>query len=310
MDLLLKLALNFAANINCKNGGCLSCKTCKSIFMGKNPNVYIIEPIGSTYVVEEIEEVIRQMSISSVNNEFKIAIMKEADLMSGVGGIAFNKMLKTLEDPPDEKCIFILLTEDIDLIIPTVKSRCQTFNWIFNSDDLNNYDEKFKNLKKETEDLLNSIILDRKNILNALNFSIKISNFIPQFCNEIEKEHKKDVEIIKKSGFDEDEINKILKKIESNYARKIKKLTNLIINYVFDIIVFYVEDIIAVIAGAKQEVLHYAQNYNIIVKNFKTEDINKYIKLLDYVKENKVYIKESINYEIALDKVILGFVQV
>lgn len=309
MKLLFEIAINFAANINCKKDGCLECKTCKTILKGKNPNLYVLEPAGNSFLVEEIEGLIYQMSISSVNNEFKIAIIKEADLMGSLGGITFNKMLKTLEDPPDEKCIFILLTEDIDAIIPTVKSRCQIFNWIFNSNGSESYNEKFIYIKNEVENLLKSIISDRKNVFNALNFSIKVSNFIPEFSSEIVKEQKKAIEIVRKSGFDEDEINKIIKKIDSNYERKVKKVTNLIISYVFDIIAAYLEDIVAAIAGAKKEALHYKDNYNIIIENYKLEDINKYINLLESVRENKIYISNEINYEIALDKVILGFVQ-
>lgn len=273
------------------------------------PNLYVLEPAGNTIVVEEINDLIYQMSVSSINNEFKIAIIKEADLMSGSGGLTFNKMLKTLEDPPDEKCIFILLTEDINAIIPTVRSRCQIYNWIFNDKLNKNFNTKFDDLKNELEILLKDIISDRKNITAALNFSARVSMFIPAIGDEIIKKQKKEIDKVEKSGFDEEEIQVIVRKIEENNKREISKLTSLIIRYVFDIISACLEDIIIVIAGGVKNALHFRDNYNIINESFEGESINKYLDLLKAVRENKIYAAQSINYEIALDRIILGLVQ-
>lgn len=306
MKHLFELALNFAANVNCKQGGCLDCKTCKNTLKAKYPNLYVLEPLGNVITVEEITELNYLMSISSINNEFKIAIIKEADLMSD---ITSNKMLKILEDPPDEKCIFILLAEDINNIIQTIKSRCQVYNWIFKSKSLEHFDEKFNDIENELKELLIKLISDRKNITAALNFSGHINNYIPKIGEEIIKKQKKETERIKKSGLDEDEIDRIIKKIEANNKREISKLTGLIIKHVFDIIAYCLEDIIAVMAGSKRETLHYTDNYNIISKSFYGESMDKYLELLDIIRGNKIYANQGINYEIALDRVILGLVQ-
>ncbi len=309
MKYLLELALHFAANINCEKGGCLECRTCRNTLKAKYPNLYILEPVGNFIVVDEIDDLIYRMSISSINNEFKIAIIREAELMSGSGGITFNKMLKTLEDPPDEKCIFILLAEDINAIIPTVRSRCQAYNWIFKGSAFGNYDERFRSIENELESHLKILMSDRKNISGALYFSRTIGSFIPEIGADIIKKQKKETEKIKKSGLDKDEIDRIVKKTEDRFDREIKKLTSLIIKHVFDIIAACLEDIIAVIAGGKREALHYTDNYNIISESYKGGSINKYLELLGTIRENKIYASQGINYEIALDRVILGLVQ-
>ena len=305
MRYLFEIALQFAANINCKKNGCMECRICINTLKAKYPNLRILDPVGSSIIVEEIQDFINSMSVSSIDNEFKIAIIREADL----GGSAFNLLLKTLEEPPDEKCVFILLAEDINSIIPTIRSRCQIYKWIFKGSAFENHDERFQNFKLEIEDLLNKIMSDRKNISAALNCSGSVSIFIKEICDKTASRQKKELEKIKKSGLDDDEIKRIVKKLEEKHKREIKKITNLIIAHVFDIMAACLEDIIAAAAGSRQEALHYPENYNIINESFKSENINKYTGLLRVIRENGIYLNQGINYEIALDRIVLGLVQ-
>jgi len=305
MKYLLEIALQFAANINCKNNGCMECRICRNTLKAKYPNLHILDPGGNSILVEEIRDFIKSMSMSSIDNDFKIGIIKEADL----GRESFDLLLKTLEDPPDEKCVFILIAEDINSIIPTIRSRCQAYNWIFGSSTIENYDERFKNFKIEVENSLAVIMSDRENISKALGFSGSVRNFIEAICKEARDRNKKESEKIKKSGLDKDEIERILRKLEEKLKREISKLTNLIIIYVFDIIADCLEDIIAVTAGSSEGALHYTGNYNIIRKSFKTESINEYMELLKVIRENRFYLNQGIYYEIALDRVVLGLVR-
>ena len=305
MKYLFEIALQFAANINCKKNGCMECKTCINTIKAKYPNLRIIDPAGNSILMEEIKEFIYSMNVSSLDNEFKIAIIKEADL----GGDSFDLLLKTLEDPPDEKCVFILLAEDINSIKPTIKSRCQTFNWIFKGSTFENYDKRFQDFKIELDGLLAGIMSDRKNISGALNFTGNVGIFVKEICGQAEKRQKKELEKIKKSGLDDDEVKRIVKKLEEKDKREIKKITNLIITRVFDIITDCLEDIIAVAAGCRQEALHYPDNYNIIKEGFKSDNIDKYTRLLKDIIENRIYLNKGINYEIALDRIVLGLVR-
>jgi len=305
MKYLFEIALQFAANINCKKNGCMQCRTCINTVKAKYPNLRIIDPAGNSILMEEIKEFIYSMNVSSLDNEFKIAIIKEADL----GGDSFDLLLKTLEDPPDEKCVFILLAEDINSIKPTIKSRCQTFNWIFKGSAFENYDKRFQDFRIELDEMLAAIMSDRKNISGALNFTGSVGIFVKEICGQAEKRQKKELEKIKKSGLDDDEVKKIVKKLEEKDKREIKKITNLIITRVFDIITDCLEDIIAVSAGCIDEALHYPDNYNIIKESFKGDNIDKYTRLLKDIIENRIYLNKGINYEIALDRIVLGLVQ-
>jgi DNA polymerase III delta prime subunit len=305
MKHLMEIALYFAAGINCRDKGCMECQTCRNTLKLKYPNLHILDPIGNSIVVEEIQDFITGMSLSSTGNEFKIGIIKEADL----GGVYFDPLLKTLEDPPDEKSVFIFLAEDINSIRPTIRSRCQSYNWMFKDGMLEEYNEKYLNFKTVIENGLSAIISDRSNITSALGVSGSVKDLIDETWREEESRIKKENDKIKKSGLDKDLIERIIKEMDGRHKRAKSKLANLIIMRVFDIIADYLEDIIAVIAGSRAEALHYAENYNIIRDNFKDEGINKFTELLEVIRENSLYLNKGIYYEIALDRILLGLVR-
>ena len=121
IELLFKIALEFSASINCADKGCGKCLICKNTIKGVYPNILIVEPEGNIMRIEEIVKLQKFMGLTSYNPGKKVCIIKESELMNQE---AANRLLKTLEDPPDNSSIFILLTEDVSLMLPTVVSRC------------------------------------------------------------------------------------------------------------------------------------------------------------------------------------------
>ena len=75
--------------------------------------------------VNQIREFIDFLSHGSFNNSYKVGIIKEAELLSSE---AANSLLKILEEPP-QKTIIILLTANIDHLLPTLVSRSQLINF-------------------------------------------------------------------------------------------------------------------------------------------------------------------------------------
>ena len=71
--------------------------------------------------IDSVRSVIRKLAVSSFHSNFKIIIFWMADKMNEE---ASNMLLKTIEEPGDET-VFILLTEDIRKLLPTIVSRCQ-----------------------------------------------------------------------------------------------------------------------------------------------------------------------------------------
>jgi DNA polymerase-3 subunit delta' len=111
-----------ACALFCDDDGCGVCSTCHRIRNGTHPDVHVLKPAGAaTYMVEQVREVIHDVSLKPVQASHKIYVFEEADRFNAESANAF---LKTLEEPPDD-VIIVLLTRSFDAVIPTIASRCQ-----------------------------------------------------------------------------------------------------------------------------------------------------------------------------------------
>jgi DNA polymerase-3 subunit gamma/tau len=117
-----------AKAVNCENpqngNPCGECKMCKAIASGASMNVIEIDA-ASNNGVENIREIIEEVSYSPTEGRFKVYIIDEVHMLS-VG--AFNALLKTLEEPP-EYVIFILATTEVHKIPITILSRCSRYDF-------------------------------------------------------------------------------------------------------------------------------------------------------------------------------------
>ena len=75
--------------------------------------------------IDSVRSVIKKLAVSSFHSNFKIVIFWMADKMNEE---ASNMLLKTIEEPGDET-VFMLLTEDIRKLLPTIVSRCQVIGF-------------------------------------------------------------------------------------------------------------------------------------------------------------------------------------
>ena len=75
--------------------------------------------------VDEAEDIVKKLQLKSYEGGFKVMIIWMAEKMNIA---ASNKLLKLIEEPPS-KTIFLLVTEDEEQIINTIKSRCQALHF-------------------------------------------------------------------------------------------------------------------------------------------------------------------------------------
>lgn len=75
--------------------------------------------------VDEAQEIVKKLQLKSYEGGFKVMIIWMAEKMNLA---AANKLLKLIEEPP-EKTIFLLVTENEEQIISTIKSRCQALHF-------------------------------------------------------------------------------------------------------------------------------------------------------------------------------------
>ena len=75
--------------------------------------------------VDEAQDIVKKLKLKSYEGGFKIMVIWMAEKMNIA---AANKLLKLIEEPP-EKTIFLLVTENEDQIISTIRSRCQALHF-------------------------------------------------------------------------------------------------------------------------------------------------------------------------------------
>ena len=121
------MAKLFAKALNCDDGvghQCDHCKNCLAINEGSHPDVIEIDA-ASNNGVEEVRDLIDKVKYSTILGRNKVYIIDEVHMMTPG---AFNALLKTLEEPP-QNVIFILATTEPHKILPTILSRCQRYDF-------------------------------------------------------------------------------------------------------------------------------------------------------------------------------------
>ena len=117
-----------AKSLNCKDGPtltpCGKCPACLDI-MNSIPVDVIEIDAASNRSVEDTQAILEKIQYVPVNGRYKIYVIDEVHMLSNH---AFNALLKTLEEPP-ENVIFILATTEPHKVLDTIISRCQRFDF-------------------------------------------------------------------------------------------------------------------------------------------------------------------------------------
>ena len=119
----------FAKMINCSNPStdmepCGTCESCQSFAEGRSYCIHELDA-ASNNGVEDIKTLMDQVRIPPQVGKYSVYIIDEVHMLSQA---AFNAFLKTLEEPPAH-AIFILATTEKHKILPTILSRCQTYDF-------------------------------------------------------------------------------------------------------------------------------------------------------------------------------------
>lgn len=118
----------FAKSLNCKEGPTISpcgvCENCVDITNSTPMDVIEIDA-ASNRKVEDAQNILERVMYAPVSSRYKIYIVDEVHMLTNV---AFNALLKTLEEPP-KNVVFILATTDVQKVPDTIKSRCQRFDF-------------------------------------------------------------------------------------------------------------------------------------------------------------------------------------
>lgn len=119
------LAKLFAMALLCEEHGaepCNKCHSCVQAESNNHPDIIWVthEKPGSIGVDDVRTQINNTVAIKPYQSPYKVYIIPEADIMTVQ---AQNALLKTIEEPP-QYAVFILLTENADVLLPTINSRC------------------------------------------------------------------------------------------------------------------------------------------------------------------------------------------
>jgi DNA polymerase-3 subunit gamma/tau len=120
------LARILAKALNCAQGPTATpdgtCHSCVAIANGTSLDVIEMDA-ASQRGIDDIREIRERVVLQPVEGRYKVYILDEAHQLTDA---AFNALLKLIEEPPPH-LVFVFCTTDLSKMLPTVRSRCQTF---------------------------------------------------------------------------------------------------------------------------------------------------------------------------------------
>lgn len=121
---MLSFAIAFAKGINClemKDDFCGHCTHCREITHNTFLDLQVLEPDGQFYKKEQITYLVEDNYKKPLKGKRKVNILTDVQQMNINSANAF---LKVLEEPASQN-VFMLLTSNLNALLPTIKSRCQ-----------------------------------------------------------------------------------------------------------------------------------------------------------------------------------------
>lgn len=125
-----QLALNFVRSVLCQDSGidgefCGKCNSCVLIANESHPDLYnlTLEPDEKSISIASIRNVVEFLATSTHLGQNKVVLIDDVGLLNINSA---NALLKILEEPP-HYTVFVLLSDNINKLLPTIISRCHKY---------------------------------------------------------------------------------------------------------------------------------------------------------------------------------------
>ncbi len=145
-----EVAIFLSGILNCDKNFCKECEICRRITTNTYPDLKLIIPEKNILSIDDVREVKNDIFVKPYYNKYKIYVFE----IEYIKEEASNAFLKILEEPP-EYGIIIILTPNVNFLLPTIISRCSK---IYINFALPKYKEDFDKNKKEFIEFVDLLI--------------------------------------------------------------------------------------------------------------------------------------------------------
>ena len=269
---LLDYATSFAKKLITENYDEL---ICNMIDNNNYPELKIIEPVNNIIKKEQLLDLQQSFQVKPTLGDKLVYIIRGADKLHVSSA---NTILKFLEEP-SENIVAILLTDNLNKVLPTIKSRCQ--NLIFKNkkeEELNKLDILLNEYKSK--------VYDKEDYVEQFN---NLKENMVSFIKQIEKLKIKEFIHFKDSIFD-------------IYKTKDE------INILFDFMLYFYYDMLNFMISRK---VIYMNDYLEDMKEIaEISDIDKIQRKLQLIENTKIKLETNMNLKLLMDEFIIKFSEV
>ena len=284
------IASALAKTIQCQSktddtDACGVCTSCKQAESHNHPDIKYITHDKTSISVNDIrEELSNHISIKPYSSEYKIYIIPDANKMTEQ---AQNALLKTIEEPP-VYAIIILLTENCDSLLPTIRSRCVTLTMNpIEKDKICTYLENKFQLEPEQAQIAANYC--QGNIGKAIRFASS-SDFI-EMKNQVLKLLK---------NLDSMDIASIIDTIKEFSTHKND------INDYLDLMLLWYRDVLMFKVTKDANLLLYSDEYSAISEQATKRDYENIENIIAAIDKAKVRLKANVNFDVTIELMILA----
>ena len=284
------IASALAKTIQCQSktddtDACGVCTSCKQAESHNHPDIKYITHDNTSISVNDIREQLNNdISIKPYSSEYKIYIIPDANKMTEQ---AQNALLKTIEEPP-VYAIIILLTENCDSLLPTIRSRCVTLTMNpVEKDKICTYLENKFQLEPEQAQIAANYC--QGNIGKAIRFASS-SDFI-EMKNQVLKLLK---------NLDSMDIASIIDTIKEFSTHKND------INDYLDLMLLWYRDVLMFKVTKDANLLLYSDEYSAISEQATKRDYENIENIIAAIDKAKVRLKANVNFDVTIELMILA----
>lgn len=246
-------------------------------------------PSSSSFGVDDVRKIINEVNKKPYESDKKVLVLYSCDKLTTQ---AQNALLKTIEEPP-KGVYLILLSDSLETILDTIKSRCQIYKLtpLTKEEILSYIEDKYTDLSSENK---KSAIAYGAGIPGKIDRFINDQNLkkLRDICmNLFEDILKRDEELVLKYG-------ELLKNLKDDKL----EFLNILVSYIRDIMLFKE-------LNDSELIVNFDKVYKIkdISRGMSYKKLNN---MLEYITEARINLNSNTNYSMTINVLLMGFAEV